>query len=83
MWWNGTYGPGNWGGWGMMHGGFSLLILAAFILGVMLLARLVWGNPRRQAGADRPAGLSMLEERYARGEIEREEYLQKKHDLGF
>ncbi|WP_255565169.1 SHOCT domain-containing protein [Methylovirgula sp. HY1] len=29
----------------------------------------------------RPSGLDILEERYARGDINREEYLQKKHDL--
>ena len=29
----------------------------------------------------RSAGLEVLEERYARGEIKREEYLQKKKDI--
>jgi putative membrane protein len=29
-----------------------------------------------------PAGLEVLSERYARGEIGRDEYLQKKRDLG-
>jgi putative membrane protein len=32
-------------------------------------------------GKRRSTGLDLLEERYARGEISREEYLQKKHDL--
>jgi putative membrane protein len=30
----------------------------------------------------RSAGLDVLEERYARGEINRDEYLQKKKDIG-
>jgi putative membrane protein len=35
----------------------------------------------RQASIGRPGGLDLLEQRYARGEINREEYLQKKGDL--
>jgi len=35
----------------------------------------------RQASTGRPGGLDLLEQRYARGEINREEYLQKKGDL--
>jgi uncharacterized membrane protein len=31
--------------------------------------------------APRPAGLDVLEERYARGEINHDEYLQKKKDI--
>ena len=33
-------------------------------------------------GQHRSLGLDLLEERYANGEIERDEYLQKKRDLG-
>ena len=35
----------------------------------------------RRAAAARPGGLDLLEQRYARGEVNREEYLQKKGDL--
>ena len=35
----------------------------------------------RQAAATRDGGLDLLEQRYARGEVNREEYLQKKGDL--
>jgi len=83
------YGYGN--GWGMMGdgygsmGGFNMVF---WLLALVLLAgAVVWfmrSSPSiglgRQA-ATRPGGLDMLEQRYARGEVNREEYLQKKSDL--
>jgi len=85
------YGPG----WGMMGGGWGgygaygaihmiiwLVILVVIIAGVVWLVRSVaapggaHGLPPR-----RSAGLDVLEERYARGEINRDEYLQKKRDI--
>ena len=35
----------------------------------------------RQASTGSPGGLDLLEQRYTRGEVNREEYLQKKGDL--
>jgi putative membrane protein len=59
---------------------FWLLLLALIIAGVVWFVR-----SQPLAGAQRldarSAGLKVLEERYARGEISREEYLQKKHDI--
>ena len=67
-------------GWGSM-GGFGfilwLLILGAIIAGVVWFVR----SQPLPGGKRRSTGLDVLEERYARGEISREEYLQKKHDL--
>ena len=84
------YGPG----WGMMggyggYGGFGpvgMIVLVVILIAVIALV--VWlvrsfaapgmhhhGPPRRFAG------LEVLEERYARGEINRDEYLQKKKDI--
>ena len=84
------YGYGN--GWGMMGdgygsmGGFNMVFwLLAFVL---LTGAVVWfvrSSPSiglgRQAAAGRISGLDMLEQRYARGEIMRDEYLRKKGDL--
>jgi putative membrane protein len=85
------YGPG----WGMMNGwgygyGFGLVHMIVWIvILVVIISAVVWlvrslavpgGGyylpPRRSAGLD------VLEERYARGEINRDEYLQKKKDIG-
>ncbi len=55
---------------------------------VLLAGGVVWfmrSSPSiglgRQAAARRSNGLDLLEQRYARGEVNREEYLQKKNDL--
>ena len=84
------YGYGN--GWGMMGdgygsmGGFNMVFwLLAFVL---LTGAVVWfvrSSPSiglgRQAAAGGTSGLDLLEQRYARGEIMRDEYLRKKGDL--
>ena len=68
-------------GWGMGFGFiFWLLILVAIIAGVVWFVRSqpLAGSQRREKHS---TGLEVLEERYARGEISREEYLQKKRDI--
>jgi putative membrane protein len=69
-------------GWGMRdwEKGFDLIfwlvILGAIITGVLWFVR-----SKPLAGDQRGSSLEVLEERYARGEINREEYLQKKRDI--
>jgi uncharacterized membrane protein len=66
--------------WGPGHGIFSLL-LVFFVLSLIFRRRHYyyydhwWGHSRSDAR-------EILESRYARGEIQRDEYLQKKQDLG-
>jgi putative membrane protein len=57
---------------------FWLLILAGIVAAAMWFVR---GMPQGRGGGSRSPGLDALEERYAKGEISREEYLQKKRDL--
>ena len=79
------YGPH----WGFMGGGgFGLgpiiwiVILIAIVAGVVWLVRSLAARDDRQiASPHRSPGLDVLEERYAHGEINREEYLQKKNDI--
>jgi putative membrane protein len=58
------------------------------ILLIVIVVAVVWyarnGAPPGllQTAAQHPSGLDVLGERYARGEIGRDEYLQKKRDLG-
>ena len=68
-------------GWGM--GGFGVLLMVVVwvgvIVGAVFLIRLAVGN--RSAGPESRSALEILEERYARGEIDREEFEQKRTDL--
>ena len=83
MWWNGPHAGMNWAWWMPLHGLLSLLFLAFVIVCVVVLVRGVSGAGARgfeDTEALRP--LDVLKERYAKGEIERDEYLQKLGDLG-
>ena len=83
------------GGWGMMGpgmmGGFGwwwlmpILMVLFLILGIWAVVALVRGvsQPRdSDSGSSRPdSALEVLRKRYARGEISKEEYEEKKKDL--
>ncbi len=82
------YGPwgmmGGWGygyGFGVLHMIVWVIILAAIIVGIIWLVRSLAGTGGHYGPPRRSAGLDVLEERYARGEIKRDEYLEKKRDL--
>lgn len=65
-------------GWGMGFG----WIIGAVVLAVIiwLLVRMVNQNNSANSGKDRSA-LDVLKERYARGEIDKKEFEEKKRDL--
>ncbi|HMN14523.1 MAG TPA: SHOCT domain-containing protein [Bellilinea sp.] len=73
------YGMGwHWLGWLGMA--FFWLILVLLVLAAV---KYLMGNRRSNApdGERKPDALAILEERYARGEIDREEFLKKRDDL--
>jgi hypothetical protein len=72
MWW---WGPG----WGWVAGLISGAIWIAIIVGAILLLRREL--PDLQHRFDRPPALRLLEERYARGEITREDFLHRREVL--
>jgi putative membrane protein len=70
--------------WWPLHGLFTLLVII-LILSLIFRRRHYhyYGPPGSwTSGTSRSDALSILEGRYARGEIQREEYLEKKKDLG-
>ena len=76
--------------WGMMGGWsggafgmiFWPLVLIALVAGVIWYVRSPSdGSAGRLLPPRRSSGLDILEERYARGEINRDEYLQKKQEI--
>ena len=72
---------GSWGLGAMIHVILWLLILAAIVVLTLFLARGVGrGGPDKDERSG-PSALDQLDERYARGEIDREEYLQRKNDI--
>lgn len=81
----GPYGPGMMGGWGYRAGGWSGLPVVFTVLvvaGLGLVA--VWAvqesrHTTQQADGRRP--LDILKERYARGDLTREQYEQMRRDL--
>ncbi|OGA95660.1 MAG: hypothetical protein A3E79_06560 [Burkholderiales bacterium RIFCSPHIGHO2_12_FULL_61_11] len=77
MEWGGGWGPG-WGLFGVMHILWWILIL----LGVIALFRWVFGRgPRGLRRPEEDRALAILRERYARGEIDKAEFEERKRDL--
>ena len=72
----------TWGwGWGILGIVHMLLWWVLIVLGIVVLAKwLFGGGPRRNESAGGRA-LEILAERYARGEINKDEYEQKRRDL--
>ncbi|OIQ89002.1 hypothetical protein GALL_291250 [mine drainage metagenome] len=71
------------GGWGWM--GFGMLGMLLFwvflIIGIVALVKGTWGSGASAGRHQERTALDILRERYARGEIEKEEFEQKKRDL--
>ena len=71
--------------WWPFHGLFTLLVIVLIFSLIFRRRYYYYGQPYWWNHTPPPArsdALSVLEGRYARGEINREEYLEKKKDLG-
>lgn len=66
----------GWGGLGMVLG-----MVLVWGLPILLIALLVRYFAREREGKREPTALEILEARYARGEIDRDEYLKRRADL--
>lgn len=91
MQWGWGYGGG--GAWSIVSSLLSVLFIIAIVVGIVLVVRSLladrqpvagqWQNPPvppEQGPVGSPA-LRILEERFARGDIDREEFLARKRDL--
>lgn len=74
MWW---YGPGDWMGGGFI---FMMFFWVLIIIAVVYLVRNT-SSPRRGETPMEKTPLQILQERYAKGEIDKKEYEEKKKDL--
>lgn len=76
---SGSWGVGNVMGW--FAGGFMMIVFWAILIGLVVWAvREVSGKRSDTAHSDSQA-LAILKERYARGEIDKEEFETKKKDI--
>lgn len=71
--------PMMWGAWGVGMMFMMLVFWAVVVIGIVLTVRWLVGQSR-EARPDR--ALEILRERYARGEINREEFETKRRELG-
>lgn len=73
------------GGWGMMSGWLLLwsLLVVVVVLGIVLMVRALRTppGPRSEGTPARPSALEILEERFARGEIDRQEFEERRRSL--
>ena len=69
-------------GSGMMSGGywiFGLIFWILVIIGLVLLIKYLWEGSGAKRGEE--SALEILKKKYARGEISKEEFEEKKKDL--
>jgi putative membrane protein len=78
MW--GPFGDG-WGWFWPFHFIMPLLFLGLIVAAVVWIVRYPTDGGEHPRVGRRQPGLDVLEERYARGEINRDEYLQKRKDI--
>lgn len=71
-----------WSEWGMGFGWLFMVLFWALVIGA-LIALVAWLTRQNARGAQaaQSTALEILQQRYARGEIGRDEYEQKKRDL--
>lgn len=78
-----VYGPhmwgGGWGWWAFGHGMMALFWIVLIVLIVLAVRGLV-GRPRA-GGRPRDEALDILRQRFARGEIEQEEFEKRRQAL--
>ena len=79
-------GPPMWGGgWWMLFGPFTMILVVAAVVVVTVLLIRSLGGPNA-GDIDRlppnKSALDILKERYARGEIDKQEYEERRRVLG-
>lgn len=67
------------GWWMLLWGLVGLAVLVLLVLGVVWLVRALTSRPSSPPGED--AARRLLRERYAAGQLDRDEYLRKREDL--
>lgn len=79
-------GPGMMGGWGMgwFGGIFMIIFWILIIIGLVLLIKWLLQSTKAESGrphSNSSRAIDILRERYAKGEIDKQEFEDKKKDL--
>ncbi len=82
MWGGDMMGWGWGGGWGLFGIFHMLLWWVLLVLVIVVLVRWLAGGGSRRYGDSSDRAIDILRERYARGEISKEEFDARKRDLG-
>ena len=69
---------GGWGVFGMIH---MILWWVLIIVGIVVLVKWLTGGSPRHIRASGSCALDILDERYAKGEIDKNEFEQKRADI--
>lgn len=72
---------GNMFGWGLGGGIMMVIFWAAIVLFIVWVVREVVGRDNSDKTRHGKSAIESLEERYAKGEIEKKEFEEKKKDL--
>ena len=77
------WGGDQWGGFGMIFGPiFMILVLVGIFAGVVYLLRMSgWQHPASAPGSDGDRALAILKERFAKGEIDAQDFEDRKRLL--
>ena len=75
------YGSWDGGGWGVVMMLVALLFIALIVVGVVLLIRPSTHQAGTEPKPERSRALDVLDERFARGEIDREDYEERRRIL--
>lgn len=76
---------GDWGSWGSGHGILGMVMMLLFwaliIAGVVLVVRWLFNQGAQKSSQPDESAREILEKRYARGDIDREQLEAMKRDL--
>lgn len=67
--------------WGFEHYGMGWGMVLVWLVPILLIALLVFYGIRERNGDSGRTALDILEARYARGEIDRDEFMKRRSDL--
>ncbi|MDA8345958.1 MAG: SHOCT domain-containing protein [Thermaerobacter sp.] len=73
---------GYWGGAWAWLGPLMMIVFWVLVIGGIVLILKAWWQPQARSGQPLDTAMDLLRERYARGELSREQFEEMRRDLG-